>query len=275
MDTARVTKWGNRALNSRLTSPALLLIALLLGVTACTSSGSKTDGQTPSTSAAGASASSPAGTPVLVPSSTTPASPSPSPTLAPTSPTVPASTGSSPTASSPKAATSAATVPAAQRFAWKVDPNAASTAEARAAIKAAEPIYAGYMATYDDSLRAPKTKDWQPVMANYAAAQALSAWRNAWQGQVKYGLMQRGTTTAVGHVDGAGLTADGVLTVSIRACMDFTHVDTVDTAGNKIPIASGLPSKDFAWLLTIEKVGGQPRVSAIVSRTQSGKTFSC
>lgn len=262
-------------MHSRLTPPAVLLIALLLGLTACTSGGSGADVQTLPTSAVSTSASSPAGVTVLVPSSKTPAAPSPSSSLTPISSTAPASTSSSAPATTPKATTSATTVPAAQRFVWKVDPTAASTAEARAAIKAAEPIYAGYMATYDDSLRAPKAKDWQTVMADYAAGQALSAWRNAWQSEVKYGLTQRGTKSAVGRVDAAGLTSEGVLTVSIRACMDFTHVDAVDTAGKKIPMASGLPTKDFAWLLTIEKVGGQPRVSAIVSRTESGKTFSC
>lgn len=264
---------GGKVLRFRLTSPGVLLVALLLvALTACTSGESGPDFQTLPPSTASTSADSSARTTVLVPPSP-PESPPPSLTLP--SSTVPPSASSSSTATTPKTTPSATTVPAAQRFVWKVDPTAASTVEARAAIRAAEPIYAGYMATYDDSLRAPNAKDWQTVMANYAAGQALSAWRDAWQGQVKYGLTQRGTKSAIGHVDGAGLTADGVLTVSVRACMDFTHVDAVDTAGNKIAMASGLPTKDFAWLLTIEKVGGQPRVSAIVSRTQSGKTFSC
>ncbi len=254
---------------------AALLAALLFGsLAACTSSSSPAINTEPTLSTSTALTSAPA---LMTTSTPSGALPNSHPAITSTSPTTTALTTT--TSKAPATLTTPPTSGSAsisdKRFGWTVDRTAAQTTAAKAAVKAAAPIYLGYMTTYDDSLRAPNAKDWEVVMKNYAAERALSDWRAAWQGQVKYGLVQKGTTSAVGRVRAAGLTSDGVEAVTVRACMDFSHVNVVDQAGNTIPMQDGLPVKDFGWLMTIEQSSGKMLVTNIASRTQSGKTFPC
>jgi len=258
-----------RGPQSRPAVGALLAALLYAGLAACTSGGSSAiDTRTSSVTSTTVS-SSPASkttSAVTTAASTTSSVATESQSLT----SSPPSTSKSATASKPTA-TSATTLEPTRRFTWAIDYSTTpKTAEAEAAIKAAMPAYIGYMTTYDDSLRNPNVKNWETVMSSYAADQALSVWRDAWQGHVKYGLTQKGTRTATGKVTSAA--ANGV---TIRACMNVTNVDVVDEAGNAIRPESGSPTKGFAWLLTFKKENGRSRITANLAKTSTGKTFSC
>ena len=248
--------------------PGVLLLSalMLLGALAGCSSGSSSV-QTSITSAA------PTNTPITSPSPAfaLPSQPSATTqTVRPTSP--PSPTGGSKRSTGPSASTTtnAPTTPPSERFFWTIGPTTAKTPATLAAIEAAAPVFQGYMATYDDSLRSPMSRDWQPVMSGFASGQALTAWRQTWQEFVTYGVHRLGTASSAGRVDGASSTF-----VSVRACMDISHTGEVDKDGNAVPLESGLPSKSFAWLLTFKLVAGHMRVNNIVSRTAAGKAISC
>ena len=254
--------------------PTLMLATLVLaGVVAACTSGSTTQATPTSASTATRTDSSISSASVFtLPPQPLPSNSSTSSSPDPSSITAPSSRPSNKTPTS--SATTAPTTPVDQRFTWIVGPTAPKTAAALSDIAAAEPVYTGFMATYDSSFRSPRERDWQPVMAKYASGQALSAWRAAWQSAVQYGTTQRGTMAAAARVEGAGHTSAGD-SVSVRACMDFSRTNAVDAAGNQIPMASGQPTKNFAWLLTFQKVNGQMRVLEFVAKTGTGKTFSC
>ncbi len=113
-------------------------------------------------------------------------------------------------------------------------------------------------------------------MTAYASGQALTDWRASWQGYVKYGLTQRGTTSAQARVEGAGLTVARVEVVSVRACMDLSQIDVYDQAGNKVPQQNPTPTnKGFAWLFTVKQTNGQMRVDSIVTQLPNGKPIPC
>lgn len=194
------------------------------------------------------------------PGSSTPTTPS---STSATRSTVARSTAS--TSSSTQAALPT-TVSPEQRFTWRVDSSVPKAKDVQAVITAAIPVYRGFMATYDKSLRAPQKQDWEAVMKAYAANSALSKWRAAWQGNIKYNLHREGTASAVARVTAAGTTG-----INMRVCMDFSQVDVVDKAGKPVPIQTGVPKKGFAWLLTINGT----KVVDLVAQTPSGKTFSC
>ncbi len=227
----------------------------------------------------GPSAAGPATTPPLV-SSAAPVTSSSAVTSSASS-SVPASTtaAASPSSSVPSSLTSSSvssvsststastvTVAPDQRFTWRVDSTVPKTKDVQAAITAAIPMYRGFMATYDESLRAPQARNWETVMKAYAADTALSDWRAAWQSSVKYGTLRTGTTSSAARVTAAS--ASGL---NMRVCMDFTKLRTVDKTGKPVPVQKGIPEKGLAWLLTIEN----NKVVALLAQTPSGKTFVC
>ena len=202
--------------------------------------------------------------PATVPSTSIP--PSTTPASRTSGPTQPSATTSKSTTASPT------TVAPAQRFPWTVDYKLVpKTAPVLAVIKDAMPVYQAYMATYDQSLQAPKSRNWEPVMKAYATDKGLSVWQKAWEGTAKLGVVQKGDRSAVGRIVGVGTNV-----VSLRACMDVSQVKVVDQAGNVLPLAKGLPAKGFAWLLTIQRgTDGHMRVVDLLTQTPSGKNFSC
>lgn len=234
----------------------------------CSSNPSRVNTQDPPSTTTTAVAPSSSGRVTSAPSSTAPVS---SPTLSYAQ--TPASVTSPPSKSSPvsRSSTSGSTrvSPIAspeQRFTWRVDSSVPKTKDVQAAITAAIPAYRGFMATYDESLRAPQAQDWEKVMKEYAAHTALSEWRAAWQGNIRYSLHRQGTASAAGRVTAAGATG-----INMRVCMDFSQVRVVDRAGQPVSIQKGVPEKGFAWLLTITG----SKVVALLAQTPSGKTFSC
>ncbi len=188
---------------------------------------------------------------------------------------LPTTSTTSRTVSSPSSKaspTSALSAPSDQRFTWTVDYKLVpKTAAVAAMVKAAVPIYQGFMATYDLSLQAPKSRNWEPVMTPYAGGQALSVWRTGWESNANLGAVQKGDTLAVGRVIGVGKDV-----LSMRACIDASHVKVVDPTGHVLPLAKGVPTKGYAWLLTIQRGSdGQIRVVDFRAQTPSGKTISC
>lgn len=249
----------DRMTRHRIRSVGMLVVgASLLLSGACSGHSATSPTTTPPASTAKQVTSVPVSAPSTVPSTsipptTTPASTTSGPTRP--SPTTPKSTTASPT-----------TVAPAQRFTWHVDSGVPKTKDVQTAIAAAAPAYEGFMATYDESLRAPSSQDWETVMKKYAAGTALSIWRSAWQSRVQYGGHRTGTSSATARV-----TAAGASEVNMRVCMDFSGIGEVDKAGKPVPGQKGSPTKNFAWLLTISS----GKVVTLLGQTPSGKTFSC
>lgn len=224
----------------------------------------------------GPSAAGPATTPPLVSSAapvtsssavtSSASSSAPASTTATASPSSPVPSSSTSSSMSSTATASTVTVDPDQRFAWRVDSTVPKTKDVQAAITAAIPMYRGFMATYDESLRAPQARNWETVMKAYASDTALTDWKAAWQSSVKYGTLRTGTTSSAARVTAAS--ASGL---NMRVCMDFTKLRTVDKTGKPVPIQKGIPEKGLAWLLTIEN----NKVVALLAQTPSGKTFVC
>ena len=257
--------WEDRMRRRRIRSVGVLVVgASLLLSGACSGHSAPSPTTTPPVSTAEQVTSVAVSAPSTVPSTSVPPSTTPASTTS--GPTQPSATTSKSTTASPT------TVTPAQRFPWTVDYKLVpKTAPVLAVIKDAMPVYQAYMATYDQSLQAPKSRNWEPVMKAFATDRGLSVWERAWQGNAELGIVQKGDRSAAGLVVGAGPDV-----VVLRACMDVTHVKAVDPAGNVLPLAKGISTKGFAWLLTIQRGGdGHMRVVELLTQTLSGKDLSC